>query len=99
MAPNPLFVIPDFFCIYFPNVLCYGYLSFEGNWNFLISFKPKVAIAKYVWKMQRKIWYSILGLDAMALSLKKLLVKECVFCHTINIRFDVKVAENFLHDL
>ena len=22
-----------------------------------ISFKPKVAIAKFVWKMQKKIWY------------------------------------------
>ena len=27
------------------------------------------------------------------------LLKECVFCHSINIRFDVEVAENFLHGL
>ena len=25
--------------------------------NFPISFKPKVAIAKFVWKMQKKVWY------------------------------------------
>ena len=43
--------------------LCYG-----------ISFKPKVAIAEFFWKMQRKTWYSILGLDAMPLSLKNLLL-------------------------
>jgi hypothetical protein len=42
---------------------------------FPISFKPKVAIAELFWKMQRKIWYSILGLDAMRLSLKNLLLK------------------------
>ena len=30
-------------------------LPFQGN--FPISFKPKVAIAKLVWKMQKKVWY------------------------------------------
>ena len=35
-----------------------------------------VAIAEYFWKMQRKTWYSILGVDAMPLSLKKLLLKN-----------------------
>ena len=30
MASDPLFIIPDFF-LHFPNKLCYGYLSFEGN--------------------------------------------------------------------
>ena len=34
---------------------------------------PKVTIAKFFWKMQRKTWYSILGLDAIPLSLKNLL--------------------------
>ena len=29
--------------------------------NFPISFKPKVAIAVFFWKMQRKTWYPILG--------------------------------------
>ena len=42
--------------------------------NFPISFKPKEAIAEFFWKMQRKTWYSILGLDAMPLSLKNLLL-------------------------
>ena len=36
------------------------------------SFKPKVAIAEFFWKMQRKTWYSILRVDAMPLSLKNL---------------------------
>ena len=53
MASNPLFIIPYFF-LHFPNELCYGYLRFEGNGK--IPF-PKVAIAKFVWKMQKKIWY------------------------------------------
>ena len=39
------------------------------------SFKPKVAIAAIFWKMQRKTWYSILGVDAMPLSLKYLWLK------------------------
>ena len=108
MASNPLFIIPVFF-LHFPNKLCYGYLTLEGNgkipmvrsgknlpsWlsqfsktklrqpkgqkrnskrNFPISFKPKIAIAEFFWKMQRKTWYSILGVDAMPLSLKNLLL-------------------------
>ena len=47
--------------------------------NFPISFKPKVAIAEFFWKMQRKTWYSILGLDAMPLSLKNLLLIACFY--------------------
>ena len=46
--------------------------------NFPISFKPKVAIAEFFWKMQRKTWYSILGVDAMPLSLKNPLLKEVI---------------------
>jgi hypothetical protein len=49
--------------------------SLPSQRNFPISFKPKVAIAEFFWKMQRKTWYSFLGLDAMPLSLKKLLLK------------------------
>ena len=36
-----------------------------------------VAIAEFFWKMQRKTWYSILGLEAMPLSLKNLLLIHC----------------------
>ena len=39
------------------------------------KFQPKVAIAKFFGKMQRKTWYSIFGVDAMPLSLKNLLLK------------------------
>ena len=50
--------------------------SLPFQWNFPISFKPKVAIAELFWKMQRKTWYSILGLDTMPLSLKNLLLNQ-----------------------
>ena len=49
--------------------------SLTSQRNFPISFKPKVAITEFFWKMQRKTWYSILGVDAMPLSLKNLLLK------------------------
>ena len=48
--------------------------SLPSQRNFPISFKPKVAIAEFFWKMQRQTWYSILGFDAMPLSLKNLLL-------------------------
>ena len=45
--------------------------------NFPISFKPKVTIAEFFWKMQRKTLYFILGVDAaMPLSLKNLLLSK-----------------------
>ena len=90
MASNPLFIKP---VLHFQNELSYvGCLSFLLNRdsqqgrpfslpsqrNFPISFKPKVAIAEFFWKMQRKTWYSILGVDAMPLSLKNLLLKEII---------------------
>ena len=40
--------------------------SLPSQRNFPISFKPKVAIAEFFWKIQRKTWYSILGVEAMA---------------------------------
>ena len=49
--------------------------SLPSQRNFPISFKPKVPIAEFFWKMQTKTWYSILGWDAMPLSLKNLLLK------------------------
>ena len=62
------------FFLHFPKELSYGYLRFEGKWKIPISFKPKVSIAEFFWKMQRKTWYSILGFDAMPLSLRNLLL-------------------------
>ena len=53
--------------------------SLPSQRNFPISFKPKVAIAEFFWKMQRETWYSILGVDAMPLSLKNLLLSAYVF--------------------
>ena len=53
--------------------------SLPSQRNFPISFKPKVAIAEFFWKMQRKTWYSILGVDAMPLSLKNLLLSDTIY--------------------
>ena len=47
-----------------------------GLKEFSISFKLKVAIAEFFWKMQRKTWYDILGVDAIPLSLKNLLLNK-----------------------
>jgi hypothetical protein len=55
------------------------HFSLPSQRNFLISFKPKVAIAEFFWKLQRKTWYSILGLDAMPLSLKNLLLNQLLY--------------------
>ena len=65
MAFSPLFIIPDFF-LHFSNELCYGYLGSEGISHFFQT------MAEFFWKMQRKTWYSIFGVDAMPLSLKNL---------------------------
>ena len=50
--------------------------SLSSQRNFPISFKPKVAIAVFFWKMQIKICYSILWMDAMPLSLKNVLLRH-----------------------
>ena len=52
--------------------------SFSLPSHFLISFKPKVkvAISEFFWKMQRKTWYSVLGVDTMPLSLKIMLLSS-----------------------
>jgi hypothetical protein len=65
--------------VHFSNELCYGYLRSEGNWaNFFsylpkeifpISFKPKVAIAKFIGKMQKKSGIMKSGLEAIPLFL------------------------------
>ena len=46
------------------------------QFSFPISFKPKVTINEFFWKMQRKTWYSILRMDAMPLSLENLLLSD-----------------------
>ena len=71
MASNPLFIIPDFF-LYFPMNFAMATLSLKEMGKFLwegrekslpswlsqfSSFKPKVAIAKFIGKMQKKVWY------------------------------------------
>ena len=62
--------------------------SLSPQRNFPISFKPKVAIAEFFWKMQKKTWNSIFGADAMPLSLKNLLL--------INVQTMSKVAQIFV---
>ena len=88
MAPYPLFIIPDFFCIFQTNLamatLCLSLVllnwdsqqgrtfSLSSQRNFPISYKPKgpkIAIAKFVWKMQKKSGISKSGLEAMPLFL------------------------------
>ena len=63
MASNPKMEYQVFLCIFQKNSAIYGYLRFEGNG------KPKVAIAKFIGKMQKKVWYYESGLDAMPLFL------------------------------
>jgi len=41
--------------LHFPKEFSYGYLKVEGNEK--IHFKAEVAIAKFILKMQKKIWY------------------------------------------
>ena len=65
MASNPLFIISDFFFVWTLLWLRFAKLRQPtgqtffptSQRNFPISFKPKVAIAKFVWKMQKKVWY------------------------------------------
>ena len=50
--------------------------SLPSQRSFPIFFKPKVAIAEFFLKMQRKIWYFTFGVDVMPLSLKNLLLSN-----------------------
>ena len=63
----------DFLCIFQKNSAM-AILGFKKMEKFLWEGREK-AIADFFWKMQRKSWYSILGLDAMPLSLKNLSLK------------------------
>ena len=74
MFVETILIFEQWICLKWPNRAdLFPYLPKE---NFPISFKPKVAIAEFFWKMQRKTWYSILRLDAMPLSLKNLLLRK-----------------------
>ena len=83
MASNPKMEYQVFLCIFQKNSAMatlglkeMGKFLWEGRKKGLpcwLSQFSKVAIAEFFWKMQRKTWYSILGLDAMPLSLKNLL--------------------------
>ena len=76
MASNPLFIIPDFFCIFpstdFPNELCY--LRFEGIFPFPSNLRQP-QLSSFGKCKEKPGTYSILGLDSMPLSLKNLLLK------------------------
>ena len=91
MASNPLFIIPDFFIFQTDFAMAtlrlkeMGKFLWEGREKrlpclpkeiFPLPSNLRIAIAEFFWKMQRKTWYSILGFDAMPLSLKKLLLKH-----------------------
>ena len=72
MASNPLFIKPDFFCI----LVLLNWDSQQGRpfflpsqRNFPVSFKTKVALAKFIGKMQKKSGIMKSGLDAMPLFL------------------------------
>ena len=80
MASNPLFVIPDFFFCIFQTNFAMATLGY-----FPISFKPKLAMAEFFLKLQKKTWYSVLGSDVMPLSLKNLLLN---WFHALIQRYD-----------
>ena len=65
MESNPHFIIPD--------ELCYGYLRFEGNGKIPLGRQGKKVCPVGCLSLVLLAWYSILGLDAMPLSLKNLL--------------------------
>ena len=105
MAFNPKNGIPGF-SLYFPKELSLAKLNWDSQLgrtfflssqrNFPISFKPKVSITEFLWKMQRKTWYSILGLDAMPLSLKNLSLSKYKFICYIWIYWTIYSATTFL---
>jgi hypothetical protein len=66
-------VILDLWGISFHPAVVVG-LGNDLLFNSILAHCATVAIAEFFWKMQRKTWYSILGLDAMPLSLKNLLL-------------------------
>ena len=70
MASNPLFIISDFFCI-FPMNFAMATLGLKKMGKFLQTY------GSHSWvHLERKTWYSILGVDAMPLSLKNLLLRN-----------------------
>ena len=88
MASNPIMEYQVFLCIFQKNSAM-AILGLKEMGKFLLEFlfcpfgclslvllKRKVAEAEFIWKMQRKTWYSISGVDAMPLFLKNLLLSS-----------------------
>jgi hypothetical protein len=64
MASNPKMEYQVFLCIFQKNSAMatlglkkMGKFLWESQRIFSISFKPKVAIAKFIGKIQKKVWY------------------------------------------
>ena len=77
--------------------------SLPSQRNFPISFKPKVAIAKFIGKMQRKIWYYENRVGRHASFPHRQSVKGVMFCtfgdlstYMVSINYR-RFVEKFLH--
>ena len=88
MASTPKMEYQVFLCIFQNNSAMatlglkeMGKFLWEGREKSLPSWLSqqfsfaKVAIVEFFWKMPRKTWYSILGVDTLPLSLKNLLLR------------------------
>ena len=76
MASNPLFIIPDFFCIFQTNFAMatsglkeMGKFLLEGREKGLPCWLSQFSFDKFVWKMQKKSGIMKSGVDAMPLFL------------------------------
>ena len=81
MASNPKMEYQVFLCIFQKNSAMatlglkeMGKFLWESRKKSLPSWLSQFSFAEFFWKMQRKTWYSILGVDTMPLSLKNLLL-------------------------
>ena len=76
MASNPKMEYQAFLCIFQKNSAM-ATLGLKEMGKFLWEGREKVLpswLSQFVWKMQRKTWYSVLRVDAIPLSLKNLLL-------------------------
>ena len=55
------------------------FFSLPSQSSFPISFKPKVAMAKFIGKMQKKIWYSVSGLENLLRKVEGKFLACCLF--------------------